>query len=142
MRALYDDTKRIHDGAWFSVYRASGVLGIKIVGLLDDEKNPVWRAHVDEIMAKDGWPRFMALDVRDAIPGASLPKRMASAAWGKHVLAHIEWGTICVAGDARTGLTVRAILRIAGMTNFHLRAQADAFTRDIDAMIAGTRPAP
>jgi hypothetical protein len=140
MNALYMQSTRIHDGDWFAVWRVGHTMGVRIAGELDDERNPVWRAKVDELWARDGAPRFMALDVREAIPAASLPRRMQTAAWGRRVLATIEHGTLAVGKEARVGLTVGAIMRVVGMTNVFLRNDEAAFDRDVEAMLRGERP--
>ena len=113
---------------------------MRITGELTDERNPIWRAHVDALCAEAGWPRFMVLDVRDAIPMASLPKRIQSALWGKAVLSRVEHGLIVVGGNARAGLTVRAILRVAGMTNVTIASADRAFTATLADLLAGHAP--
>ena len=140
--SLYAIHTQQHDGDWFGVWRVAQTMGIRIVGELDDDRNPVWRAKVDELCARDGLPRFIALDVRAAIPAASLPRRMQTAAWGRRMLASIEYASLAVGKDARVGITIGAIMRIVGMSNASLRNTDDAFTRDIDAMLRGERPSP
>jgi hypothetical protein len=138
--SLYATHVQQHDGDWFGVWRVAHTMGIRITGALDDDRNPVWRAKVDELCARDGFPRFIALDVREAIPAASLPRRMQTAAWGRRMLASIEYATLAVGKDARVGITVGAIMRIVGMSNVSLRNHDEAFARDIDAMMRGERP--
>jgi len=135
--ALFVDDARLHDGGFFSVWRRGDVVGVRIVGALDDEKNPIWRAWLDDRFASDGTPRFVALDVKDATPAAALPKRMQTAAWGRRLLGRITHGTIHLGHDANVSLTVKAILRVAGMDNVWLRTDDDAFAADIDAMLRG-----
>ena len=77
--ALFVDDALVHDGGFFTVWRRGDVVGVRIVGDLDDEKNPVWRAWLDERFAQEGVPRFMALDVRSATPAASMMATMSSA---------------------------------------------------------------
>lgn len=134
---LFVEACRLHDGGFFSVWRRGDVVGVRIVGDLDDERNPIWRAWLDARFAADGLPRFIALDVRDATPAASLPKRMQTAAWGRRVLGQIERGTIHLGHDANVSLTVKAILRIASMDNVWLRTDDDAFAADVAAMLHG-----
>lgn len=135
--ALFVDDALVHDGGFFTVWRRGDVVGVRIVGDLDDEKNPVWRAWLDERFAQEGVPRFMALDVRSATPAASLPKRMQTAAWGRRLLGQIAHGTIHLGHDANVSLTVKAILRVAGMDNVWLRTDDDAFAADVKAMLRG-----
>jgi hypothetical protein len=138
--SLFAPDALLFDGGWFGIWRAGAngaVVGIRIEGALDDERNPVWRAKFDELAEREGWPRFVALDVRDAIPAASLARRMQTAAWGRRTLARIEHATLGIGADGRVSVTVRAILRIAGMNNVTLRSDDDAFFADVDAMLAG-----
>ncbi len=138
---LFVDETKLHDGDFFAVWRRRGhggdVVGVRIVGPLTDEKNPVWRAWLDARFATDGWPRFIALDVKDAIPAASLPtKRLQTAMWGKSTLGRIERGSIHLGHEASVSLTVRATLRIAGMSNVSLHHSDAAFDDDINTMLA------
>ena len=136
---LFDDDARLHDGGFFAVWRRQGAAGdvvdVRIVGPLTDDKNPVWRAWLDARFAADGWPRFIALDVKDALPAASLPKRLQTAMWGKQVLGRVERGGIHLGREASVSLTVRATLRIAGMSNVSLHHDDDAFAGDVRAML-------
>lgn len=134
---LFIDDARLHDGGFFAVWRRGDVVGVRIVGPLDDERNPVWRAWLDDRFARDGMPRFLALDVKSATPAASLPKRMQTAAWGRRLLGQISLGTIHLGHKANVSLAVKAILRVSGMDNVWLRTDDDAFAADIDAMLRG-----
>jgi hypothetical protein len=139
--SFFTEDKRLHDGGFFGVWRARvaagghDVVGIRIVGPLTDERNPVWRAWLDERFAVDGWPRFIALNVKDALPAASLPRRLQTAMWGKKVLGLIERATIHLGSEASVSLTVRATLRIAGMNNVDLRDTDAAFADDVRHML-------
>ena len=133
---LFDDVHRLHSADFFGVWRAGDVVGVRIEGELTDARNPVWRAWLDARFAADGWPRFIALDVKDAIPMASLPMRIKTALWGRATLARIDHGVIALGRDARVGLTVRAILRVAGMNNVTLLDDASAFAKAVDALSA------
>ncbi len=141
---LFVDDVLLHDAGWFTVWRRSraefDVVGVRIVGHLTDEKNPIWRAWLDDEFSRTRWPRFIALDVKGALPAASLPKRLQTAMWGKKVLGLIEHGSIHLGTEASVSLTVRATLRIAGMTNASMRNADVAFAADVDAMMAGRAP--
>ena len=102
-------------------------MACRIFGELTDARNPVWRGWLDAHFANDGWPRFIALDVRDAIPMASLPRRIQTAVWGRDVLSRIEAGAVAVGSGARVGIAVGAILRVTGMTNVTLCTDYDVF---------------
>jgi hypothetical protein len=128
-----------HDGGFFRVWRKGLVVGVDIRGELNDERNPVWRAWLDAHFVEQGMPRFIALDVHEAIPAATLPKRMQTAAWSRTTLSRIEQGSLFLGDAARVSLTVGAILRIAGMTNVHLRTTRAQFDDDAASYVQGTR---
>lgn len=134
---LFTPETLVHDGGFFRVWRKGHAVGVDIRGELNDERNPVWRAWLDAYFAQRGLPRFVALDVHEAIPAATLPKRMQTAAWGKHLLSVVEQGSVFLGDAARVSLTVGAILRIAGMTNVHLRTSRVNFDDDAHAYIDG-----
>jgi hypothetical protein len=140
MNALFVEDARLHEGGFFGVWRRGDVVGVRITGPLTDERNPVWRAWLDARFAVDGWPRFIALDVKDAIPAASLPKRLQTALWSKQALSTIEYGCVQLGREASVSLTVRATLRIAGIGNISLHTTDDAFDADVGQMLAGVCP--
>lgn len=70
-----------------------------------------------------------------------MPKRLQTAVWGKKVLGLIEHGSLHLGTEASVSLTVRATLRIAGMSNVTMRHDDAAFAVDVDAMVAGRAPA-
>lgn len=137
---LFDDAHCVHTADFFAVWRVGDVVGVRIVGELTDARNPIWRAHVDAHFDAVGWPRYVALDVRKAIPMATLPLRIQSALWGKKVLSKITAGVLGVGKDARVGLTVGAIMRVAGMGNVVLCHDDDDFTARVARMERGEDP--
>lgn len=138
---LFTPETLLHDGGFFRVWRKGPAVGVDIRGELNDDRNPVWRAWLDAHFVAHGTPRFVALDVHDAIPAATLPKRMQTAAWSRTTLARIEQGSVFLGDAARVSLTVGAILRIAGMTNVHLRTSQSQFDDDATAYVHGSRTA-
>lgn len=136
---LFTPETMLHDGGFFRVWRKGPAVGVDIRGELNDERNPVWRAWLDAHFVEHGIPRFIALDVHEAIPAATLPKRMQTAAWSRTTLARIEQGSVFLGDAARVSLTVGAILRIAGMTNVHLRTAHQHFDDDATSYVHGTR---
>lgn len=138
---LFTPETLVHDGGFFRVWRKATAVGVDIRGELNDERNPIWRAWLDAHFAAHGTPRFIALDVHEAIPAATLPRRMQTAAWGRQTLSLIEQGSVFLGDAARVSLTVGAILRIAGMTNVHLRTRLVDFDDDATSYVNGARTA-
>jgi hypothetical protein len=137
---LFRDDHLLHSDDFYAVWRSRDVVGVRIHGPLTDERNPIWRAQVDALCDRDGWPRFVALDVKDAIPAASLPRRVQTALWGKKTLQRITCGSIHLGEDSRVSVTVRAILRVAGMDNVLLRSTDLEFERDVASMLRDESP--
>jgi hypothetical protein len=137
---LFHADHLLHQDDFYAVWRSGDVVGVRIVGPLTDERNPLWRAKLDALCERDGWPRFIALDVKSAIPAATLPKRVQTALWGKRTLQRITCGSIHLGEDGRVSLTVGAILRVAGMDNVLLRTSDAAFERDVTLMLRGEKP--
>jgi hypothetical protein len=137
---LFSSGALLHGGGFYDVWRCGDVVGIRIEGELNDERNPIWRAWLDDRFAKDGYPRFIALDVRAAIPAASLPRRLQTANWGRKTLSLIEYGSVHLGDSATVSLSVRATLRIAGMSNVVLRSNDEDFDGDVAAMLLGQAP--
>lgn len=133
----FPDSSLIHDGGFFGVWRVGDVLGLRIVGVLDDERNPVWRAYLDAYIEESGWPRFAMLDVSETIPAASMAKRIQTAQWGRKVSAHIERGILFVGQDARVGFAVRAILRVASTSRLEIVNDEREFGALARALIEG-----
>lgn len=107
----------VEDQGWWAFWRDGDVLGVRIVGALTDERNPVWRARLDEHVAEHGWPRVAALDVTEAIPAATLPMRARTALWARRMMSNIGHTLVVVSADHQLTFTVKAILRMAGVSN-------------------------
>lgn len=107
----------VEDHGWWAFWRDGDLLGIRIVGELNDERNPQWRARLDEHVEAHGWPRIAALDVTEAIPAASLPYRARTALWGRRVLSNVDRALVVASAESQLTFTVRAILRMAGVPN-------------------------
>lgn len=136
---LQTEANEIHAADFFTVWRRGDVVGVRIFGELNDARNPVWRSWLDTHFAQAGWPRFVALDVRDAVPMATLPRRIQTAMWGRLVLSRIEQGVLAVGKDARVGLTVGAILRVTRMTNVTVCSRHEDFCETVDSWLGPSR---
>ncbi|MDP2343507.1 MAG: hypothetical protein Q8O67_21285 [Deltaproteobacteria bacterium] len=132
---FFDARQLTHHSPRVRVWREGAAPGWSLVRLdqdIDDEGSVAWRGVVDAQMAEHGWARFMILDVHAVVATNSIAMRFKSAGWAKNVLQHLEQGAIFTGANHRSGFVIRAILRIAGMSNVTLIGTEDELRAAVD----------
>ncbi len=129
-------TSLVEDQGWWAFWREGPVIGVRIIGPLTDEKNPVWRARLDEHMAEVGYPALGELDVRGATPAASTPNRVKTAMWCRKVLTHIPRVLILTRPEHDVTFAIKIILRVAGMSNAEIVHDAALVEEVLDRHLA------
>lgn len=126
----------VEDQGWWCFWRQGPVMGVRIVGALTDDKNPVWRARLDQHVDDAGYPAFALLDVRDATPAASTPNRVKTAMWARKMLTHIPRLLIVTRPEHDVTFAIKIILRVAGMSNAEVLHDEQTVTRALDRALA------
>ncbi len=138
--ALFVEDALVHDEGWFQVWQQLDVIGLRLNGVIDDRRNPMWRAWLDRYFTQDAWPRVVAIDLRAAVSEESLPRRLYMAQWVHTVLARIEFCSVLIGNNVATNLSLRAALRIAARPNIVTRHEIEHFALDVSDMLAGRTP--
>jgi anti-anti-sigma regulatory factor len=125
-----------------TLWRADNVLCVRIEGVLDDAASDRWRTMVSDSIAKQGAPRFIAVDFSQCDPQNSMAARYRSAAFARETMKRIEHGVVLTGGTAGPTVVVRAVLRAIGLPNLDLHTDARAFADAIGTMRKGTKPNP
>jgi hypothetical protein len=117
MRRLSHFSSFVKETPVYTMWREEQLLHVKLHGNISDDESLIWRTAVDDHTAVKGWPRYVVLDVSEALSVGSMGSRVRTAAWGRLTLKQVREGVIYSGAEHMNHFVTRAILRLVGMPN-------------------------
>jgi len=127
-------------GEGYTLYRRGTCMGMHAPGKITDSVSVSWKRAMGESFTRNGYPRFVWLDMKGCEPDNTMGERFRTASFIRESLRQIEWCAIHTGKTTGVVIVLRTMLRIIGLSHFVLYDDEAEWRAAVDAMKAGRRP--
>jgi hypothetical protein len=128
-----------HDGN-YTIYRKAPLLGLCLVGLVDNDVSNTWREALEKEIIRADFPDYFAIDGSRMDAKNSPASRLRTAVFVRGIMRRAKFAVLRASDTTGSRVVMQALLGMAGVKASLVVTSEEAFISALEALHAGRLP--